>query len=215
MNCKHMLVAGGAAISLFAQAATVQVTVLARDGKPLANAVVVVEPAGGTLPAPPAPVQAVISQEKMQFVPAVSVLPVGSRVTFVNQDAWEHHVRGVPAGAATLGAPAAGIELRLAGRVEANSPASAEVTLATSGALQLGCHLHGSMRGFIYVTNSPFAVQTDANGVATMRDVPEGQATVRVWHSDQLLEGKPTELTITPVTAVSVPTQVAPRRRRL
>jgi hypothetical protein len=71
------------------------------------------------------------------------------------------------------------------------------------------------MRGFVYVTDSPFAVQTDANGVATLRDVPEGEAAVRVWHSDQLVEGKPTALTITPLTAVSVPTQVTPRRRRL
>lgn len=215
MNCKPMLLASAAAFAMAAQAATVQVTVLARDGKPLPNAVVVVEPAQGTRPTPPAPVQAVISQEKMQFVPLVSVLPVGSRVTFVNQDAWEHHVRGVPAGVASLGSHAAGIELRLAGRVEGSAPASQEVTLSNPGALQLGCHLHGSMRGFVYVTDSPFAVQTDANGVAIMRDVPEGPASVRVWHSDQLLEGKPTELNITSVTAVSVPTQVAPRRRRL
>lgn len=210
-----MLVAGGTALCFVAQAATVQVTVLARDGKPLPNAVVVVEPAGDSRPAPPAPVRAIIAQEKMQFLPAVSVLPVGSRVTFVNQDAWEHHVRGVPAGMAGLNAKATGIELRLAGKVEGKTPASAEVTLDNAGALQLGCHLHGSMRGFVYVTDSPFAVQTDSNGVAVMRDLPEGAATVRVWHSDQVVEGSPTELTITPVTAVSVPTQVTPRRRRL
>jgi plastocyanin len=215
MNRKHMLLAAGAVFSITVQAATVQITVLARDGQPLPNAVVVIEPAGGTRPAAPAPVQATIAQEKMQFVPMVSVLPVGSRVTFVNQDAWEHHVRGVPAGLAGLGGNAAGIELRLAGRVDGKAPSSAEVTLSTPGALQLGCHLHGSMRGFVYVTDSPFAVQTDANGVASLRDVPEGTASVRVWHSDQLLEGKATEVNITPVTAVSVPTQVAPRRRRL
>ncbi|HEX5738896.1 MAG TPA: plastocyanin, partial [Hydrogenophaga sp.] len=156
-----------------------------------------------------------IAQVKMQFAPAVSVLPVGSRVNFVNQDNWEHHVRGVPAGVAGLSGKAIGIELRLAGRVEGQAPSSAEVTLANPGPLQLGCHLHGSMRGFVYVTDSPFAVQTDANGVAHMRDVPEGAASLRVWHSDQLVEGKPTELNITPVTAVSVPTLVTPRRRRL
>ena len=215
MNRKHMLLAAGATLSIAAQAATVHVTVLARDGQPLPNAVVVIEPAGGIRPAAPAPVQVTIAQEKMQFVPMVSVLPMGSRVSFVNQDAWEHHVRGVPAGVASLGGNTAGIELRLAGKVDGKAPASADVTLATPGALQLGCHLHGSMRGFVYVTDSPFAVQTDANGVASLRDVPEGAASVRVWHSDQLLEGKPTEVNITQVTAVSVPTQVTPRRRRL
>ena len=200
---------------LAAQAATVQVTVLGRDGKPLADAVVIVEPASGAKPASPAPVSAVINQQKMQFVPGTSVLPVGSRVTFTNFDTWEHHVRGMPAGLASLNpGTQPGFELRLDGKAEGKDPASAEVTLAKAGAMQLGCHLHGSMRGFIFVADSPWTLLTDANGVATLQGVPEGAAKVRVVHADQLLEGPPVTVNITPVTALSLPTQVQPRRRR-
>lgn len=77
-----------------AQAATVQVTVLARDGKPLPDAVVVLEPAAGQ-PVPVAPpVSLTVTQEKMQFDPMLSVVPVGSKIRFSNLDRWDHHVKG-------------------------------------------------------------------------------------------------------------------------
>jgi hypothetical protein len=37
---------------------------------------------------------------------------------------------------------------------------------------------------------------------------------VRVVHADQILEGPPVAVNITSVTALSLPTQVQPRRRR-
>lgn len=214
-NTTAWLIAAATLFPLAAQAATVQVTVLGRDGKPLADAVVVIEPTTGPKPAAPAPVSATIHQQKMQFVPGTSVLPVGSKVTFTNLDSWEHHVRATPAGLASLNAgPASGFELRLDGKGEGREPSRSEVTLTKAGAMQLGCHLHGSMRGFIFVADSPWTVQTDANGVATLQGVPEGAAQVRVVHADQILEAPPVAANITPVTALSLPTQVQPRRRR-
>jgi plastocyanin len=72
----------------------VQVTVLARDGKPLPDAVVVLEPAAGQ-PVPAAqPVSQTVTQEKMQFNPMLSVVPVGSKIRFSNLDRWDHHVKG-------------------------------------------------------------------------------------------------------------------------
>lgn len=202
-------------LPLVAQAATVQVTVLGRDGKPLADAVVVIEPTSGARPTAPAPVSAVVNQQKMQFVPGTLVLPLGSKLTFTNLDSWEHHVRGSPAGLASLNAGASsGFELRLDGKAEGKEPSRSEVTLTQAGAVQLGCHLHGSMRGFIFVADSPWTVLTDASGVATLQGVPEGAARVRVVHADQLIESPPLTITIAPVTALSVPTQVLPRRRR-
>ena len=111
MNCKPFSLALLALAALTAQAATVQVTVLARDGKPLADAVVVVQPAGGTKAAAQPAVQAIVNQEKMQFSPQVTVVPVGSTVSFVNLDAWEHHVRVVPADATAAISPARNLSL--------------------------------------------------------------------------------------------------------
>lgn len=216
MNARWTTALALAVLAGAAQAATVQVTVTGRDGQPLADAVVVIEPVNAAKARTPAPVQATITQQKMQFLPAVSVLPVGSRVRFTNLDGWEHHVRGLPAGLAGLNAgPKAGFELRLDGRTEGKEPQSAEVTLNQAGPLALGCHLHGSMRGFIFVADTPWALKTDAAGVATLQDVPEGAAKLRVWHADQLVETAPLAVSITAVSAISVPTQVQPRRRRL
>ena len=89
-----------------AQAATVQVTVLARDGQPLADAVVLIEPANATSAPTPAPVQARIDQERMQFAPMLTLVPTGSTLRFTNLDRWEHHVRMLPA-AITFSAPGA------------------------------------------------------------------------------------------------------------
>jgi plastocyanin len=199
-----------------AQAGTLQVTVTGKDGQPLPDAVVRVDPAGGAPGKAPAPVQFAIGQHKMQFTPMVSVVPVGSRVRFTNQDAWDHHVRGAPAGLVGLTAgPGAGFELRLAGKLDGQPASSADVVMQQPGPLQLGCHLHGSMRGFVYVADTPWVVKTDANGVATFNDVPEGAARVRVWHPDQLVEGSPMPVQVQAVSALTVPTQVVPRRRRI
>lgn len=203
-------------LPLLASAATVQVTVLARDGQPLADAVVVLVPASTTIPPrSPAPQTATVQQQKMQFVPALTVVPVGSKLRFTNLDAYEHHVRGRPAGIAGLNADAgSGFELRLDARQGEREPASADVTLNQPGPLQLGCHLHGSMRGHVFVADSPWTVKTGADGVATLQDVPEGAARLRVWHGEQLIEAAPQAVTVAPVTALSVPTPVQPRRRR-
>ena len=203
-------------VSVAAQAATLQVTVLARDGQPLADAVVILEPVSSNArPKAPPPTEVLITQQKMQFVPALSIVPAGSRVTFTNLDRWEHHVRGLPAGLAALTGTATGdFELRLAGKAEGKAADSHTLTLEQAGPMQLGCHLHGSMRGSLYVTDTPWAVKTNADGVATLPDVPEGAARLRVWHADQLLDAAPTPLTVTPVTATRMETRIQPRRRR-
>jgi plastocyanin len=214
-SMRTALAIAAALCGTLAQAATLQVTVLARDGQPLADAVVLLEPAAGAAPKAPAPITATVQQQKMQFLPAVSVVPVGSKLKFSNLDGWEHHVRGGPAGLAAFSASGkAGFELRLDGREDGKPPASAEVTVGQAGPIQLGCHIHGSMRGYVYVTDSPWAVKTGPDGVAVLPDVPEGGARLRIWHPEQLVEAAATPVTITQVTALNLPTQVQPRKRR-
>jgi plastocyanin len=198
-----------------AHAATVLVTVLARDGQPLPDAVVRLEPAGGAAPVAPPPIGITIAQEKMQFQPQVSLVPLGSTITFSNLDAWDHHVRGGPSGLVQAGATSkTGFELRLAGRDDGKPPASASVVMTQTGAMPLGCHIHGSMRGFVYVTDSPWVAKTGADGVALLQNVPEGAAHLRVWHPEQLVEGASAPVSVTPATALRLPTQVQPRPRR-
>ena len=200
-----------------AQAATVAVTVIDRDGNPVADAVVVVVPAAPGAGRAPLPAQATIAQTGMRFAPAVTVVPVGARLTFTNNDPWEHHVRGSAAGMAQFSAgTTGGFELRVAAKPEGQAARSAEVTVSQAGAILLGCHLHASMRAHVYVSDSPWTDRTGADGRVVFNDVPNGAAQVRVWQADQLID-----LPVRSVTAgvqpaqVQVQLQVVPRRRRL
>jgi plastocyanin len=50
------------------------------------------------------------------------------------------------------------------------------------GLVTLGCNIHDSMIGYIYVTDSPWFGRTDASGGYRFRDLPAGDYTVRIWH---------------------------------
>ncbi|CAN7151728.1 cupredoxin domain-containing protein [Polaromonas sp. LjRoot131] len=207
------------AFSAAAQAGKLVVSVLDKDGKPVQDAVVVVTPAGkSALPKTPLPAQATIHQEKMQFVPAVTVVPVGAKVQFVNNDPWDHHVRSSPAGTGQFSAANAGFELRLEGKSEGKPAKTSEVTLDKAGVLGatlLGCFIHGSMRGYLYASESPWAAKTSSEGIATFEDLPEGTAQVKVWQADQLIDIAPQQVTVGTVLAKNVmQLTVVPRRRR-
>ena len=203
-----------------ALAGNLVVSVLDKEGKPVQDAVVVILPAN-TLATPkaPLPVQATITQEKMQFIPAVTLVGVGSKVSFVNNDSWDHHVRSSPAGLGQFSATNAGFELRLEGKSEGKPPKQVEITLDKAGILGstlLGCYLHGSMRGYVYVSESPWAAKTSVEGLAVFEDLPDGVAQLKVWQGDQLIDLPTQRVTIGATLAKSVvQLSVVPRRRRI
>lgn len=168
-------------------------------------------------PKKPLATQLTIYQEKMRFVPAVSVVAVGARAQFVNHDPWEHHVRASAAGVAQFNASAGeGFELRLDGKAEGKPAKTAEATFTKAGAVLLGCHIHGSMRGHVYVSESPWAALTNADGVAQLEQLPEGPAQIKVWHADQLVDLAPQAYTVTAAPGkVTLQLSVVPRRRRI
>ena len=213
-------------LSTFSVAGPVQVTVLDRDGKPAQDAVVVLQHATVRNAASSLPSMATVVNEKMQFSPAVTVVARGAKVRFVNNDPWDHHVRGAPATSLFANTPeayasakdAGGFELRLQGKDEGKPAKFQDVTMDKPGAqtaVALGCFLHGSMRGSVYVSDSPWAAKTNAEGVVTFDNVPDGAVQVRVWHSDQVVD-----LPLQSVNVTSAPLQVksqlqiVPRRRR-
>lgn len=207
------------ALGAAAQAGNLVVSVLDKDGKPVQDAVVVVTPANkSTQPKKPLQQQATISQEKMQFIPAVTVVPVGAKLQFVNNDPWDHHVRSSPAGTGQFSAANAGFELRLEGKADGKPARSAEVTMdrpGVMGATLLGCFIHGSMRGYVYASESPWAGKTSAEGIAIFEDLPDGAAQVKVWQADQLIDIAPQQVAVSAVLAKSVmQLTVVPRRRR-
>ena len=208
-------------------AATLQVTVIDKDGKPTPDAVVIVLPASGMasrgqVKNPPA-LRALINQEKMQFIPALTVVSPGAKVRFMNNDAWDHHVRmsavglAPPSSAESVTAES-GFALRLEGKTEGKPLKSVEVTLDRPGAVGanlLGCFIHGSMSGHVFVADSPWTVKTGPDGTATIEDLPDGAASLKVWHSAQLVEMKPQTLSLSAAPSkATVQLDVVPRRRR-
>lgn len=212
-----MIFVAASALWASASAGNVQIQVLDRDGKPVPEAVVVVYP-GGTGGTSPSLLQAnpTIEQEKMRFVPAVTVVEPGATVRFTNQDRWDHHVRGAAAGlAAAAGTANSGFELRLAGKADGKPANSFEVKLDTPGVVLLSCHLHGSMRGHVFVTDSGWTLKTDADGIARFAGVPDGAAQVRVWHAEQLIDLPRKALNVVPGPVLdTVQLSVVPRVRR-
>jgi plastocyanin len=213
----RVLVAMGLAVAaLAAQAGSLQVSVLDKEGKPVPDAVVVLRPSAAGVPKQPLPTRITVNQEKMRFVPAVSVVAVGGKGNFVNNDPWAHHVRASPAGALEFNKSSGGFEMLLDGKKEGKPPKSGEATFDKAGAVLLGCHLHASMRGHVYVSDSPWAAVTGADGTASFDAVPSGPVSVRVWDADQLIDVPPQQVVLTDAPAkAAVNLTVVPRRRRL
>ncbi|MFZ2387084.1 MAG: plastocyanin [Polaromonas sp.] len=217
---KILLLSALSTLCAWASAGNLVVSVLDKEGKPVPDAVVVVLPANkSVLPKIALPRHASISQEKMQFIPAVTLVPVGAKVSFINNDPWDHHVRSSPAGMGQFNASKAGFELRLEGKSEGKPAKAIDITLDKAGmvgATLLGCFIHGSMRGYVYASESPWALKTTAEGLAIFEDLPDGAAQIKVWQADQLVDIPPQPYTVTASPGrLSVQLNVVPRRHRV
>lgn len=200
-----------AALPLLAAAANLQVTVLGSDGKPAADVAVQLLPAAPWSVLPPAePVR--IVQRNLRFVPFVSVVPAGGTVRFVNRDRYDHHVRSQAGGPLGNIAPAQQFEFRMAA-FKGEKESTADLKLDTPGVIALGCHLHGSMRGHILVTSTPWVAVTDEQGRATLPQLPDGQAELKLWHPEQLADQAPLRLQLAGDQSAEARVNFAPRRR--
>ncbi|HYD25869.1 MAG TPA: methylamine utilization protein [Croceibacterium sp.] len=161
-----------------AQAADLTVTVRDSSGRPVADAVVIVDAPGRA----PAPTRVTINQRDMQFVPSVVVVPVGSTITFGNLDPFRHHVYSF--------SPPRKFELKLFGQGQTRP-----VQFDRPGLVAIGCNIHDSMQAFVHVVDTPFASKTDAAGRVTIRGLPGGSHKVRVWHA--LLRAPANQVTLT------------------
>lgn len=196
-------------------AGPLEVLVLDRDGRPAPDTVVIVQPGSKGQPRTPLPLSAVVNQEKQQFSPAVTVVGVGAKVRFTNSDPWNHHVRiGTPGAVA---GSSDGQSALLEGKQEGKSASAAVFSMDKPGAVGaalLGCFIHSRMGGAIYVADSPWTAKTNSDGIAVFDDVPEGAASIKLWHPAQLVEKAATPVNVLAAPAkATVQLDVAPRRR--
>ena len=185
-----------------AHAATLNVQVRTADGKPVADAVVTV--AAPTDPAvKAAPLR--VAQKDLTFDPFVLIVPAGATVAFPNFDHVSHHVYSF--------SPAKKFEIQLYGQDETRT-----VVFPSPGIVAIGCNVHDKMTAFLYVTDTALAAKTDANGNATIANVPEGNAKLRIWHPHATATDQQVEQTVavsaTPATVTAALDLRAQRRTR-
>ena len=173
MRSRFLLAAAVTLLAGPSLALDLTVTIKGDDGKPLAYAVVVVRPASGTAAGQPIrfawPLK--VTQQNIAFDPYVLIVPVGSTVGFPNKDKVRHHVYSFSA--------TKRFELKLYGQQQERT-----VTFEKAGIVPLGCNIHDSMIGYIFVTDSAFSAKSDASGQVMIRGIPAGAASVSVWHPD-------------------------------
>ncbi|HEY0820188.1 MAG TPA: carboxypeptidase regulatory-like domain-containing protein [Rhizobacter sp.] len=180
------LLASALASGLAPAQAAVIVAVTDEAGQPLADAVVMLDATGTRPPVKPMPTVE-ISQSKRQFNPRVTVVTVGTPVSFPNFDTVRHHVYSF--------SPVKTFELKLYTGVPATP-----IVFDKPGAAVLGCNIHDRMAAWVVVVDTPFHARTDAQGQARLDGVPAGAYRLRAWHAGVPPGKEPAPLPLTVAT---------------
>lgn len=148
-------------------ASSLRVRVENTEGAPLADSVVYLTPAPAIAHSGSA--QARIDQTHKTFVPRVSVVQVGTAISFPNIDNIRHSIYSFsPAKIFTL-------------KLYSGTPSS-PVVFDKTGVVVLGCNIHDQMIAWVLVIDTPYTLRTDAEGVATLSNLPAGDYVLRAWH---------------------------------
>ena len=177
----------------FAMAANVDVLLSDAAGTPLADAVVMLEPAGTRLPLKPLQ-GAQIVQHDLQFDPPVTMVTTGTAVMFPNQDTVKHHVYSY--------SPAKTFQIKLYAGVP-----HAFIVFDKFGVAVLGCNIYDGMIAWVVVSDTPLWARSAAGGHAKVADVPPGSYQMHVWHAS-LAETTPPQLLPLTVGAADIEQRV-------
>lgn len=139
------------------------------NGVPVRDAVVELKPARGTSGAIRFPWRMAMAQKNEAFTPGTLIVAKGSTVAFPNLDRVRHSIY-------SFSKPAR-FEIDLYGRDQTRTH-----KFPIAGSVKLGCNIHDQMRGYIRVTDTPFAGKTDHNGYITLSGMPSGSAKLTIWH---------------------------------
>ena len=156
------------ALAAPAHAASLELRIQDSAGKPLEGAVVFLESREAKAAVKPA-AAVEVAQAARQFTPQVTVVPVGTAVTFPNRDVVRHHVYSFSA--------VKKFEIKL----YVGTP-TAPVVFDQPGIAVLGCNIHDAMAAWIVVVETPYHGLTSADGRHAFAQLPAGSYKLRVWH---------------------------------
>ncbi len=134
----------------------------------LANVVVYLDPTANiTLPVTNKTVE--IGQQDKAFTPYISVMQLGSDVTFTNKDDITHHIYS------PIGKNKFDFKIR-AGEKHTKRD------FVESGEVAMGCNIHDWMSGYLLILETPYFEKTDENGRSSFRNIEAGEYQLTIWH---------------------------------
>lgn len=169
-----------------------------QQGKPVSDVAVVLTPL--TAVTTPAQTAAIVDQVQKQFTPYVSVVQVGSKISFPNKDNIRHHVYSF--------SPAKPFELKL----YSGTP-SQPMVFDKTGTVVLGCNIHDWMLAYVLVVDTPYFAVSDNNGNATVNNLVSTRYRVHIWHPDQINAIADEEIDFSSTTAISRRIELETRAR--
>jgi len=140
-------------------------TVNLASGKPAGQAVVYLEGSAKSAPLK----KVVIDQRDRRFIPRVSVVTVGTKVDFPNNDVVFHNVFTEYH------------SQRFDFGVYARGRSKSQV-FDRPGLAVLLCSIHPEMSAYVMCVDTPYYTIADGRGRFNLSGVPEGEYTLRVWH---------------------------------
>lgn len=141
----------------------------AKDGKPVADAVVSLVPLDrppAQVSPPPAPVE--IVQKDQEFLPYVTAVVVGTEISFPNRDTVQHTIYSQSK------AKQFTFVLYDPGKAE-------KLRFDKPGIVAMGCNIHDWMLAYVVVLETPWFARSAA-GAAAIANVPAGRYTLEAWH---------------------------------
>jgi plastocyanin len=131
-----------------------------------ANIVVYLEGVQGTFKLPEKRPE--VNHINLQFEPPVSAILKGATMDFPNSDSVFHSAFSIsPSNPFDLG-------LYQKGREKF-------VLFKNPGVVELFCHIHSHMHGFVLVLDNPYFAVTNAGGEFDLANVPDGDYTIKAW----------------------------------
>jgi plastocyanin len=132
-------------------------------------------PSGQTSPPAKSSQRIRLVQKNKSFEPHVLVVPVGSQVEFPNRDPFFHNVFSLFEGKRfDLGLYEAGT--------------TRDVHFDKPGISYIFCNIHPEMSAVVIAVETPYYAASDARGEVTIRDVPAGHYTLRLWYEAAMAE---------------------------
>ena len=146
-----------------------------------ANTIVYIEKADGSFKPPSKNPE--MNQKNLTFVPHVLPVLAGTTVNFLNNDDVLHNVFSPDActGKFNLGSWKKGmVKTHTYDKVGCNSV--------------LLCNVHPEMEAYVMVLQNPYFAVTDKDGAFTIKNVPPGTYTIKVWN--EKLKAASQEITV-------------------